>query len=59
MTNSENPELMQKNRYIFAAVGAALGGVAGMFLGGGLLTLIAVAVGGALGYGTLDRVGSA
>jgi outer membrane lipoprotein SlyB len=50
-----NPEL-DKNKHIFAAVGAVLGGVTGVAIGGGLITLIGAGIGGLLGYNALKRL---
>lgn len=51
----EIPNLKQ-NKHIFAAVGAVLGGVAGVAIGGGLITLIGAGIGGLLGYNALKRL---
>ncbi len=49
------PEL-GKNKHIFAAVGAVLGGVTGVAIGGGLVALIGAGLGGLLGYNALKRL---
>lgn len=54
MTN-DNPNLA-KNKYIFAGVGAVLGGLTGAAIGGGLIVLIGAGVGGLLGYNALRRL---
>lgn len=51
----ENP-VVAKNRYIFAGVGAVLGGVTGAAIGGALVALIGAGLGGLLGYNALRRL---
>jgi osmotically inducible lipoprotein OsmB len=51
----DNPTI-QKNKYIFASVGAVLGGLTGVAVGGAIAAVVGVGLGGLLGYNLLKRL---
>ncbi|TLG79144.1 hypothetical protein [Methylocystis sp. B8] len=51
----ENPTV-QKNKYLFGGVGAVLGGLTGVAIGGPLIAIVGAGLGGLLGYNMLKRL---
>ncbi len=55
MADDEHPTV-QKNKYLFAGVGAVLGGLTGVAIGGALVAVVGAGLGGLLGYNMLKRL---
>jgi osmotically inducible lipoprotein OsmB len=55
MAEYENPTV-QKNKYLFGGVGAVLGGLTGVAIGGPLIAVVGAGLGGLLGYNMLKRL---
>ncbi|MBG0801784.1 hypothetical protein IYW40_09885 [Methylocystis sp. H4A] len=53
--SDENPTV-KKNKYLFAGVGAVLGGLTGVAIGGALIAVVGAGLGGLLGYNMLKRL---
>ena len=51
----ENPTV-KKNKYLFGGVGAVLGGLTGVAIGGPLIAVVGAGLGGLLGYNMLKRL---
>lgn len=58
MSESERNSNQQKNRFIFAGTGAALGAVAGFGAAGIIAALGGATLGGLLGYHLLTKIGT-
>ena len=54
--DDQNNPTIQKNKYIFAGVGAVLGGLTGVAIGGAVAAIVGVGLGGLLGYNMLKRL---
>lgn len=55
-TNGDIPKL-KRNQYIFAGVGAVLGGLVGAGVAGAATAVVGIVVGGLLGHQLLTRIG--
>ncbi|MCQ4191012.1 MULTISPECIES: hypothetical protein [Methylocystis] len=55
MADDENPTV-KKNKYLFGGVGAVLGGLTGVAIGGPLIAVVGAGLGGLLGYNMLKRL---
>ncbi|MGD9544555.1 MAG: hypothetical protein AB7F41_01255 [Methylocystis sp.] len=55
MADEEHPTI-QKNKYLFGGVGAVLGGLTGVAIGGPIIALVGAGLGGLLGYNMLKRL---
>jgi len=53
--DDQNPTV-QKNKYLFGGVGAVLGGLTGVAIGGPLIAIVGAGLGGLLGYNMLKRM---
>jgi predicted lipid-binding transport protein (Tim44 family) len=51
----ENPTV-KKNKYLFGGVGAVLGGLTGVAIGGPLIAVVGAGLGGLLGFNMLKRL---
>lgn len=58
MSDKENMSNLKKNQYIFAGVGAVLGGLLGAGVAGAATAVVGIVVGGLLGHQLLRRIGS-
>ncbi|WP_363349136.1 hypothetical protein [Methylocystis echinoides] len=56
MSNSNQSPRKKANHYIFAGVGAVLGGLAGAGMAGLVTAVAGAALGGLLGYNMLKRL---
>ena len=55
IADDQNPTV-QKNKYLFGGVGAVLGGLTGVAIGGPLIAVVGAGLGGLLGYNMLKRL---
>ncbi|HEY8124767.1 MAG TPA: hypothetical protein VIF88_05040 [Methylocystis sp.] len=55
MADDQNPTV-EKNKYLFGGVGAVLGGLTGVAIGGPLIAIVGAGLGGLLGYNMLKRL---
>lgn len=54
--DDQNNPTVQKNKYIFAGVGAVLGGLTGVAIAGPVAAIVGIGLGGLLGYNMLKRL---
>jgi len=57
MANTPDLPNQRKNQYLFAGVGAVLGGLIGAGIAGVATAIVGVAAGGMVGYHLLTRLG--